>query len=225
VFGESDARTARGTHKDLHSTSDSFVVMDTKASSTVPNEERKIRYINEHFVYEVQELLFSALFFISVQVRENELSDKRVLPVFRNMAIDHALLHARNLLEFYYYGGKEEMYARAGAYVDSWKPPVKTPNVRKLEARVNDEVTHLGWKRLDVKLEYKNWPLLDVINELLDTTAQFLAQLDRKYRRGGLKMLETDMNKLRVKQYTHQGKAVLAYYDLFDNAVKSVRSS
>jgi hypothetical protein len=80
-----------------------------KASSTIPDEERKILYINEHFVYEVEELLFSALFFISVQARAKQLSEKRILPVFQNAAIDHALLHARNLLEFYYYEHKEQM--------------------------------------------------------------------------------------------------------------------
>jgi hypothetical protein len=136
--------------------------------------------------------------------------------------VDHTLLHARNLLEFYYYKHKEEMYARAGAYVSSWQFPIKTPNVKKLEARVNDEVTHLGWKRLDVKLEDKTWHLLDVINELLNTTADFLVQLDRKFYREGLTMLETDMKKLRVKQYTDEGKQVLEYYDLFDAAMKSV---
>lgn len=217
--------SAEAHKKNLHSTSNSSVVTDMNASSAVPDEERKIRFINEHFVYEVEELLFAALFFISVQARAKELSDKRILPVFQNMAIDHALLHARNLLEFYYYGHKEQMYARARAYVGGWKSPAKTPNVKKLEARVNDEVTHLGWKRLDVKLEDKTWRLLDVINELLDTTAEFLARLDRKFYREGLKMLETDMNKLRVKEYAHEGKQVLAYYDLFEAAMKSVRLS
>jgi hypothetical protein len=128
-------------------------------------------------------------------------------------------------LEFYYYEHKEQMYARARAYVGSWKSPAKTPNVKILEARVNDEVTHLGWKRLDAKLEDKTWHLLDVINELLDTTAEFLAQLDWKFYREGLTMLETEMNKLRVKQYAHEGKRVLAYYDLFDAAMKSVSLS
>jgi hypothetical protein len=196
-----------------------------KASSTIPDEERKIRYINEHFVYEVQELLFSALFFISVQARAKQLSEKGILRVFQNAAIDHSLLHARNLLEFYYYEHKEKIYARARAYVGSWRFPAKTPNVKKLEARVNDEVTHLGWKRLDVKLEDKTWHLLDVINELLDTTAEFLVQLDRKFYREGLTMLETEMNKLRVKQYAHEGNQILEYYDLFEAAMKSVRLS
>jgi len=71
-------------------------------------------------------------------------------------------------------------------------------------------------------LEDKTWHLLDVINELLDTTADFLVQLDRKFYREGLTMLETDMKKLRVKQHTDEGKQVLEYYDLFDAAMKSV---
>ena len=196
-----------------------------KTSSTIPDEEGKIRYINEHFVYEVEELLFSALFFISVQARAKQLSEKKILTVFQNTAVDHTLLHARNLLEFYYYKDKDEMYARARAYVSSWQFPTKTPNVKKLEARVNDEVTHLGWKRLDIKLEDKTWHLLDVINELLDTTAEFLVQLDRKFYREGLTMLETEMKKLRVTQYTDVGKQVLEYYDLFDAAMKSVSLS
>jgi hypothetical protein len=206
--------------QNLHSTTNSCVVTDMKASSTIPDEDRKIRYINEHFRYEVEELLYSALFFISVQARAKQLSDKKIFTVFQNTALDHTLLHARNLLEFYYYKDKEG-YARARAYVSSWQFPIKTPNVRKLEARVYDEVTHLGWKRLDVK--EKTWNPLGVINELLDTTADFLVQLDRKYYREGLTMLETEMKELRVKQYAHEGKQVLTYYDLFDAVTKSVR--
>jgi hypothetical protein len=190
-----------------------------KTSSIIPDEEGKIRYINEHFRYEVEELLYSALFFISVQARAKQLSDKKILTVFQNTVLDHTLLHARNLLEFYYYKDKEG-YARARAYVSSWQFPIKTPNVRKLEARVNDEVTHLGWKRLDVK--DKTWNPLDVINELLGTTADFLVQLDRKFYREGLTMLETEMKELRVKRHTDEGGQVLEYYDLFDAAMKSV---
>lgn len=96
-----------------------------------------------------------------------------------------------------------------------------TPNVKKLQARVNDEVTHLGWKRLDVKLEDKTWNPLGVINELLDLTAEFLAQLDRKFYRNGLRMLEIQMNQSRVKQHMVEGKPALEYYDFFDSTVKS----
>jgi hypothetical protein len=194
-----------------------------KASPTIPDEDGKTRYINEHFVYEVEELLLSALFYISVQARTKELSEKKTLQVFLNAAVDHTLLHARNLLEFYYYKGNEEKYAQARAYVSGWQSPTKTTNVKKLEARVNDEVTHLGWKRLDIKYEDKTWRLLDVINELLDITAVFTGQLDRKFYRDGLSRLETEMKELRVKQHTDGGKLVLDYFDLFDAVLRSVR--
>lgn len=193
-----------------------------KASPTIPDEDGKARYVNEHFVYEVEELLFSALFYISVLARTKQLSEKKILHVFVNAAIDHTLLHARNLLEFYYYKGNEEEYARARAYVSQWRSPTKTANVKKLEARVNDEITHLGWKRLDIKLEDKTWRLLGVIDELLDTTAVFLVQLDRKFYRDGLSRLEAEMKELRVKQHTDGGKLVLEYFDLFDVVFRSV---
>lgn len=193
---------------------------DRRASPTIPDEEGKIRYINEHLAYEVEELLYSAHFYISVQARAKQLSEKKILPVLVNLSLEHTLLHARNLLEFYYYR-HEKKYAQAWAYVSGWQPPVMTPNVKKLQARVNDEVTHLGWKRLDVKLEDKTWNPLGVINELLDLTAEFLAQLDRKFYRNGLRMLEIQMNQSRVKQHMVEGKPALEYYDFFDSTVKS----
>jgi hypothetical protein len=183
-------------------------------SPAIPDAEERVRYINEHFAYEVRELLYSALFFVSVQARPNQLSEE-ILPFFRNMAVEHTLLHARNLLEFYYYKGHDEKYARAEAYVRTWQSPTKTPNVIKLGARVNSEITHLGWKRLDVKKEEKTWYLLDVVNELLSVTREFLSQLDMKFYRDGLKTLETEMKQFRLERHTGEGKPVLRYFDLF----------
>jgi hypothetical protein len=188
----------------------------------IPNEEGKIRYINEHFAYEVEELLNSLYFYLSVQARAKQLSEKNVLPVFVNASLEHTLLHARNLLEFYYYPKKKYVKANAWAYISSWQPPAKTRNVKELQARVNDEVTHLGWKRLEVRPEDKSWSPLGVISELLDVTAIFLAQLDRKFYGDGLKLLEDQMRQFRVKQHTVEGKRVLEYFDLFDFTFKSV---
>jgi len=190
--------------------------MPEEIESNIQDEERKARFINEHFSYEVLELLQSSLFILSVQARKKELSERGTYQFFLNMALEHTLLHARNLLEFFYYRGDKKKYAQAPAYILDWTPPSKTVNVKELETRVNDEITHLGWKRLDVELEDKSWKPLGVIGELLDLTDQFLLGLDQKLYGNGLRTLKDEMQKLRIKYHMDEVKPVLEYYDLFD---------
>jgi len=45
---------------------------------------------------------------------------------------------------------------------------------------VNDEITHLGWSRLEVLPEDKLWSPVAVVMELLETTKVFLDELDLK---------------------------------------------
>ncbi len=185
--------------------------------SRIP-EEAKIRFINAHFAYEVEELLYSSHFFLSVKAREKELTEKGVYHILLNTALDHCLLHARSLLEFYYYADRKS--ARASAYVSDWKSPEKSKNIRELEMRVNSEITHLGWKRLEVVT--KNWNLLGVVNELLDVTDKFLSQLDQKFFEPRLKAVKDAISTKRVKA-SENGQS-FEYRDLFE-AVLPIKSN
>ena len=80
------------------------------------------------------------------------------------------LLHGRNLLEFYYKTNKKHLYARASGYVPVWRPPTKTKSILKLHNRVNDEITHLGWKRIEVKDGEKGWPFVDIARDMCEIT-------------------------------------------------------
>ena len=184
---------------------------------SITSEERKIRFINEHFVYEVEELLYSSLMFLSIQARQKELTEKQVYQVFMNAVLDHSLLHGRSLLDFFYHQGDKKS-ARASAFVPHWKTPHMTENIINLQRRVNDEIMHLGWKRLDVR--DKSWKPIDVTNELLDVTDQFLSELDQKFYENSLKTLKDKTLKQRVK--IPQNNEPIEYFDLFDGAVKSI---
>jgi hypothetical protein len=179
--------------------------------SKIP-EGTKIRFINEHFAYEVEELLYSSHFFLSVKAREKELTERGVYQIFLNTALDHSLLHARSLLEFYYYGDRKS--ARAIAYLPHWKSPEKSRNIQELERRVNSEIVHLGWKRLDVVT--KGWNLLGVVNELLDVTDKFLSQLDQKFFEPRLKAVKGAISTKQVK--TSDGLS-FKFIDLFEGVV------
>jgi hypothetical protein len=122
-----------------------------------PDIQQKTDYLNEHFVYEAQELVSCGLFHASILKHTRAMRERMLYEVFVNISLDHTLLHARNLLEFPFY--KEDgdgKYARAVSYVTDWVRPPMTPNLSLLERRVNDEITHLGWNRLNVRPEEKS---------------------------------------------------------------------
>lgn len=137
-------------------------------------------FLDEHFLYEVRELYACVWFSMSIQRHAGRASPQVEL-FLSNAALDHFLLHARNLLEFYYEERKPHLYARAREFVPSWRPPKKTASIRRLEKRVHGEVTHLAWERLGVHPSEKGWPFVQIGIDLLEVTERFLASMDIRY--------------------------------------------
>ena len=106
------------------------------------SEEEKARFLNEHFAFEVRELIYSVWFFITSKHHEVGVQ-LEVEQFLLNTSLDHFLLHARNLLEFYYWTGKPSKYANAKEYIPDWRTKI-SPAIRKLDKWVYPEVTHLA---------------------------------------------------------------------------------
>jgi hypothetical protein len=140
---------------------------------------QKIRYLEEHYAYEVQELLTCIWFFVTAKRHSG---DNDLRQFLENAGLDHFLLHARNLLEFYYEQNRPRIYAHASDFVSGWRPPKRTPAIRKLGSRVYGEVTHLAWMRLQVPLSGKGWDLPQIALDLLTTTRRFIESLNPPFK-------------------------------------------
>jgi len=151
----------------------------------VPTEEEKAIFLNEHVSYEIMELLNCCLFWGSSQRHSNTINSRGQGQVFLNIAIDHLLLHARNLLEFFCYKKAEDTaYASAESHIPEWTKPTLSPAMLGVQRRVNVEITHLVWKRLEIKtIEDKLWNPLDIADGFLVIINKFVSDLDKKYYR------------------------------------------
>ncbi len=147
-----------------------------------PTETDLTDFLNDHFCYEVEELIGCYAFFVSSFQHRKELEERGLYVAIQNTGIDHFMMHGRNLLEFFFYKPNND-YARASFYITGWEAtPQKTENIKELERRVNFEGVHLGWRRLLVKPDEKNWKPLLIIKDFLNTTEFFLSNVDPRYK-------------------------------------------
>lgn len=148
--------------------------------------DEKKEYLNEHFRYEVTELL-SELYFHTSLVKRIENGEYEAQQ-YMNMSIEHACLHVRNLDEFYYDGLKKGEY-RAADYIPSWINTERSQYLESSKTRINNEIAHMGSKRY-INPEDKQWDIPKLVWEILDVTSKFLNQLDENYYNMELKELK-----------------------------------
>lgn len=173
---------------------------------TMTNGER-IDYLKEHFMYEVHMLFFSLIQSIliieklksketmvlnKINKTENELDELNELNKWKNITIECLLMHARNLLEFFY-DEKKMTSDRIQAWhfyenIESWKRicPQKTIDINNLSRRVNTEVTHLGSKRTTI-INEKQWNLTQINHDFMDIVKCFIENIPSKYKSDELK--------------------------------------
>ena len=138
-------------------------------------DDEKKKVLREHFYYEVTMLDFSVERLLDYRKHNNEKS-------FENMAVDTCLLHARNLLEFFFYrSNMNSGYTRARDIQTTWQNPQKTTWIRELERRVNDEITHLTLRRISSRYSGMNWDCCAIRKEFFDVAIRFLGQVPRGY--------------------------------------------
>lgn len=142
--------------------------------SLTDGEKKEI--LREHFYYEVQMLDFSVDKVVEYNLRGK--TDK----CLKNMAVDTCLLHARNLWDFFFFRPSKN-YVRASHFLDSWGKPQIAGNswIKKVEKRVNDEITHLTVGRISSSFSNMQWNCCAIRKEFFDVIITFLGQLPQKY--------------------------------------------
>jgi hypothetical protein len=146
-----------------------------------PTEKEKVVFLNEHFAYEVEELVFCDSFIASLFHHRAAIDRKGLFAGLQNTGMEHFLLHARVLLEFLFFGPHEDE-PRASDYVKNWSDIRQwTETLKTFQDRVNKEITHLSWRRVGISPEDKTWMLQPIVDDLLNTTGLFLTSVDNSY--------------------------------------------
>lgn len=116
----------------------------------------------EHVSYEIHMLFRSALGFGAV------IGDSFEAHTVRNALMQSFAIHARNLIGFLYQNPKSDD-ASASHYLkdpEEWSATEKPVVPDHVKGRVNKEVTHLTYKRLEVPPEKKPWPFMETLTPL-----------------------------------------------------------
>lgn len=145
-------------------------------ATNLDDEEKKC-YLREHFYYEVKMLVFSVPKIIEFQRAKNQGST--------NMALEDCLLHARNLMEFFYYK-PHKLYLRAYDFVENktkWDrdKPEKTHWIKEVERRANKELAHLAHGRIYGTPPEKGWECGAIVRDFLKVVKVFLDHLPGEY--------------------------------------------
>lgn len=155
-------------------------------------EDKKFEFLDEHFFYEVQQLL------VGVHVIRHS------LPFWVNIKLEIFLLHARGLYEFFYNDLKKyEDDACAYEFIgnlEKWKKerPVKTKYITDALEQINKELAHLTYKRhAGPAVEKLNTNDIGLIkNHLFKVIKVFLDNVPQ-----GARIMEK-INKLEIKLLT-----------------------
>jgi hypothetical protein len=154
--------------------------------------------INDHFVYEVTDLYnCKALWTL---IREDQSKQ-----AFVNMNIEHTLLHARGLYEFYYcLDGNPDNYdeghnPRANMYIRDYTKPGYTAEVTKeFMEKSSDQIQHMGIHRTsDPAKKFNVGQTIQIATDLLKTTNSFLERLEKEepdFFEKPLRELKSDMD-------------------------------
>ena len=134
--------------------------------------EEKKNYLEKHFTYEMEMLIFSCEFL------KREATDQMRI----NLGLENFLLHGRSLLEFFYYDPHDK-YLRAINFIPKFKQirPEKTLNLCELERRASDEIIHLGYLRIDRTDIVKQWNWGKTLVDFLAVGKVFLDHLSNEY--------------------------------------------
>jgi len=161
-------------------------------------EKQKREMIQEHFAYELVNLLNIEI------LRKVNWSNENSRQISINIFVDNILLHSRNLFEFFYdNNAKKTNFAYANHFIPNWKEirPIKTEQIKQMEKRINNECTHLTYKRL-VGIEHNGWILNDLRLDFFNVVKIFLDNLSQGYFNENLKILHKQVNQILLKNET-----------------------
>lgn len=149
-------------------------------------------YLKEHFVYEVDMLMFSFSRLAELLKTRNEGKDLGS----KNMMLEDFILHARNLRNFFY-GPKKTEDAVAKHFVEDiirWsrarRKERERPGIMEIYDRASKELAHLTYKRKCEVSEKKNWPCSTILREMLEVVDGFIDCVRKEYMSDELRSLK-----------------------------------
>lgn len=105
--------------------------------------------------------------------------------VINNALLESFSIHARALLDFLYAENPRRDDVIAEDFLenpDKWHRvrPAKTDTLKKVHSRVGKEVAHLTYARLGLTHEMKQWPFVQIANDLSAALNGFLRIVPRQ---------------------------------------------
>lgn len=95
----------------------------------------------------------------------------------RNAQLESFVIHARNLLDFFYQGSRKKQDALARDYVSGqWSPLPMTPALKQVNPRAGSGLAHLSYDRLLVSEEAKAWDYWAIWIDLAKVIRSFVAR-------------------------------------------------
>ncbi|MBE0479046.1 hypothetical protein IBX65_08035 [Candidatus Aerophobetes bacterium] len=143
------------------------------------SDDEKKRFLNEYFYYEVCMLLSAVNILCEFQSLGKE-------QAYKNLAMEHALVHGRLLREFFYSESRKKDDAHPVDFVsdfNKWKTerPPETCLIKKMSQRANKELMYLTYTRKYGTSQEKEWDFEPIRADLCKVVKIFLENVDTKY--------------------------------------------
>ncbi len=140
------------------------------------SKEKLVTFSGEHLYYEIV-MLYGA-----TRMLQEGVTDMIVY----NALLESFVIHASNILDFFYKPASQPDDAKAIHYVRNVKKwnealPSYAKYFRKFNRKRNKEVTHLTYKRLDVKPHEKKWGSPEITKQIQHIVDCFLTQADPEH--------------------------------------------
>ncbi len=139
--------------------------------------QRLIEFSGEHLYYEID-----MLYGVARILHEQNIEDSYIY----NALLESFVVHASNILDFFYRPQIKSDDARAVHYMDDLKkwsnllPPYEK-HFERFDNKRNKRVMHLSYKRLDVPTEEKKWGSPKITKEIQKLVDLFLDKADPRY--------------------------------------------
>lgn len=166
-----------------------------------PTYSEKLELMKEHFLYEF-EMVYQAAYWQSAAINLN--GQSVILanePSLNNMFLEIAPIHARTLIQFFISDTRGRNGRDKDALVkdflrdgEEWVMPIinatASPNLNKVQTRVNKEMVHLSYER--VSEGKTSWDLKGILAEMLPIVKQFALKCKGDYESERLNKTITD---------------------------------
>ncbi|MBU4266496.1 MAG: hypothetical protein KKE96_04640 [Candidatus Altiarchaeota archaeon] len=174
----------------------------SKKSSIIRSDGKKRELLNEHFFYEFMMMRGILICYNSLKNIALTYSKNLVFPLGNNICVEETLLHARNLLEFFYYDDISQDKASASEFMkkgvgwDRIRPDkTKLAGINIVQKRVDCELAHLTYRRIAGTPPEKSFNFMQIYKDFKEVVDIFLANIDPKYSDKNIEKLKGILHK------------------------------